>query len=269
MWQVLKKVGTVARYYLLLKIDLILIRVIFLILFSFFGCIMTVTFPPPRPLMKRNPPFSTVVADDEDHLWSLIHECVVYSPDGLRSDLNFIDVSRVANMSRLFADGLQLFNGDISQWDVSRVTDMSEMFCACEFNGDISKWNVSEVTNMSGLFSHSRFNGDISQWDVSKVEDMYRMFWGSQFNGDVSLWDVSNVGRIQAMFSYSQFNGDISKWNIDSALKFHRGKVRIVQFEPYYLKEYQQLCIERAALLQVACGFYLKNDSQSGGLRVL
>ena len=206
---------------------------------------MPVDLPKPIPVIRCNPQYHSVVADDEDHLWSLIHDCVVYSPDGLRSDLNFIDVSQVANMSRLFSGGLQLFNGDISQWDVSRVTDMSEMF------------------------SHSRFNGDISQWDVSKVEDMYRMFWSSQFNGDVSLWDVSNVGRINHMFSYSQFNGDISKWNIDSALKFHRGKARIVHFEPYYLKEYQQFCIERAALLQVACGFYLKNDSQSGGLRVL
>merc|ERR1719201_2962072 len=43
--------------------------------------------------------------------------------------------------------------GDISKWDVSRVTDMSRMFANANlFNGDISNWDVSRVTNMDHMF---------------------------------------------------------------------------------------------------------------------
>ena len=41
-------------------------------------------------------------------------------------DLNFIDVSRIDDMSFLFAGSL--FDGDISSWNVSRVKNMSHMF---------------------------------------------------------------------------------------------------------------------------------------------
>ena len=143
---------------------------------------------------------------------------VAMSEEGDKCNLNFIDVSRIKDMSGLFSRdySLESFNGDISEWDVSNVKVMFEMFQRSNFNGDISKWNVSNVKNMSCMFRLSDFNQDISDWDVSSVEDMSWMFAYSKFNQDISRWDVSSVKDMCWMFTKSNFNSDISKWNVSN-----------------------------------------------------
>ena len=77
---------------------------------------------------------------------------------GLEIDLDFLDVSRVTDMSGLFKDfdvspspekdwhyKIRL---DISAWDVSNVTKMAHMFDGCYVDfGDLSKWDRSKVTD--------------------------------------------------------------------------------------------------------------------------
>lgn len=128
-----------------------------------------VPFFPDKSIQKSIP--KKVVAKSKKHLRKLIEKAI--NEKGWEADLNFIDVSKITDMSRLFSsypnNDLAAFNGDISKWDVSNVTEMNGMFENSKFNGDISKWDVSSVTDMGGMFSNSCFNGDItlSAWDGS------------------------------------------------------------------------------------------------------
>lgn len=71
--------------------------------------------------------------------------------NGTNCDLNFIDVSKITDMSDLFSDE------DFSQ-----------------FAGDISKWNVSKVTNMWAIFKGTQFTGDLNKWDETDMEDAFK-----------------------------------------------------------------------------------------------
>ena len=95
-------------------------------------------------------------------------------------------------------------NCNLNFINTSKITDMSRLFEASNFDGDISEWDVHNVENMSSMFIGSKFNRDISNWDVRNVNDMHDMFAGSEFNGDLSKWDVSNVTDMNGMFNGSK-----------------------------------------------------------------
>lgn len=140
---------------------------------------------------------------------------------GPDADLNFIDTSKITDMSELF-EGLYVGNIKIDKWDVSNVTNMSNMFrYNPEFNADLSNWNVSKVTNMYAMFYKAKkFNSTLSKWDVSKVRVMRGMFNGaSSFNGDISKWNVSKVKDMGWIFYYANlFTCDLSKWDVSNVI---------------------------------------------------
>lgn len=104
----------------------------------------------------------------------------------LDANLNFLDVSRIEDFSKLFQGSF--FHGDISEWDVSGAKDMSFMFHSSVFTGDISKWDTANVTNMYRMFGWSTDLGNSPQMtffgsDVFITHD-------AMFHGDISKWRI-------------------------------------------------------------------------------
>lgn len=81
---------------------------------------------------------ATVVAKHREHLKQLINRTI--NKQGPDCDLNFIDVSKVMDMNRLFARSH--FDGDISNWNVSNEADSFEIFrqSMLEKTGKLPKW---------------------------------------------------------------------------------------------------------------------------------
>ena len=126
----------------------------------------------------------TVQPKTKDELKEIIKDTFEHK----QYDLNFIDTSKITDMSELFCLGVKLRKFDksiqksinISDWDVSNVKDMNHMFHKCTyFNCDLSRWDVSNVKDMSYMFQFCYdLNCDLSGWNVSNVLDMRDMFYG-------------------------------------------------------------------------------------------
>ena len=77
-------------------------------------------------------------------------------------NLNFIDTSKITDMSLLFSNCMHNF--DVSSWDVSNVTCMEYMFAGCEkFNCDLSDWDISNITRWKNMFDGC-YNMTIPNW---------------------------------------------------------------------------------------------------------
>ena len=133
-------------------------------------------------------------------------------------DLNFIDTSKITDMSGLFTCIAHDF--DVSGWDVSNAKSIGYIFYKCKnFKGKgIENWNVSKVIDMSCAFTGCKnFNRDLSNWDVSNVTDMIYMFAECEkFEGKgLENWNISNVIKTSNMFhGCHNFNCDLSNWNV-------------------------------------------------------
>ena len=79
---------------------------------------------------------------------------------GIHCDLNFIDISKITDLSHLFSrtDSIYKtyeFDGDISNWDVSHVDTFDYMFFESDFTGeygDISKWHIKNGATGNCMF---------------------------------------------------------------------------------------------------------------------
>lgn len=111
----------------------------------------------------------------KDELRSIIEqELKRQGPD---ADLNFIDTSKITDMSYLFR----------RSYDKDRVDDSSQFYIR---DIKIDSWDTSNVTNMYRMFSgQMHFNCDLSTWNVSNVEDIDFAFHGCyKLRCDLSGW---------------------------------------------------------------------------------
>lgn len=121
-------------------------------------------------------------------------------------NINYLDTSKVTNMSNLFNNDNSLVSLDLSSFDTSKVTDMSNMFnymsAVTELN--ITGFNTSNVTNMAWMFQgcSKLVNLDVSSFDTSKVTNMGFMFFNLNklASLDVSNFNTSKVTNMTYMF---------------------------------------------------------------------
>lgn len=94
--------------------------------------------------------FRPVIPETKEELERIIEKEL--KRQGTDVDLNFIDTSKITDMSYLFIN-LGHRNLKIDKWNTSNVTNMRCMFyCAFNFNSDLSKWKLSNVKNMHYMF---------------------------------------------------------------------------------------------------------------------
>lgn len=158
-------------------------------------------------------------------------------------NVDSFDISKVNNLSNVFASAIVFNNGDIAgqsnkplQWDTSNVTTMIGMFkSAAQFNQNLDSWDTSNVTDMSQMFYGAKaFNGNISTWDTSKVKAFQLSFYGSNLNQNIdthqvnnngktyNAWDVSNVEDFYATFAaLPEFNQDLNHWDVSSVNSYY------------------------------------------------
>lgn len=111
---------------------------------------------------------------------------------GYEADLNWIDTSKIKDMSSLFRGprpGCGYLDKRVYWLEDGKLNDA--VIDYGKFSGDISRWNTSNVEAMDYMFAYSKFNGDISQWDVRSVKTFESMFEESKFDNDLNAWDVS------------------------------------------------------------------------------
>ena len=123
-------------------------------------------------------------------------------------DVSNLNTSKVTDMHDMFCYCSSLTELDLSNFDTSNVTDMYEMFCNCsslkELN--VSNFDTSNVTDMDGMFSacESLTELDVSSFDTSNVVYMNWMFWWckSLTELDLSTFNTEKVINMGGMFGY-------------------------------------------------------------------
>lgn len=122
-------------------------------------------------------------------------------------DCQYLDTSKVTNMSQMFKCCSELISLDISDFNTFNVTNMAEMFRDCKkiVSLNLSNFYTSKVNSMTCMFYRctSLEFLDISTFDTSNVTDMSYMF-STCINLkelDVSKFDTSKVTKMNNMFA--------------------------------------------------------------------
>ena len=120
--------------------------------------------------------------------------------------LEYLDTSKVTDMSEMFSTCAMLKSLDLSNFDTRNVTNMTSMFLGCQIitSLDVSKFNTSNVTDMTYMFNgcYDLNTLDVSHFNTSKVKSMRQMFarCRSLTTLDVSNFDMQNVVNVEGMF---------------------------------------------------------------------
>ena len=122
--------------------------------------------------------------------------------------LQYLNTSKVTNMSWMFARCKKIESLDISNFDMSSVTDIRGMFNECfkVKELDVSKWNISNLKTAYDLFSscYSLTKIDVSNWNTCKLASCSSMFVRCEglTSLDLSNWRLIDGASISNMIDY-------------------------------------------------------------------
>jgi surface protein len=151
--------------------------------------------------------------------------------DAFNQDIGSWDVSRVINMSNMFARNNTFNNSgssDINNWRPISCSNFESMFWDCPtFDQPIGNWTIgtgsqipSSGISMRKMFDGTSFNQDIGAWNVEKVTDMFEMFNApSQFNNSgsdsINNWRPISCSNFGEMFQNNTvFNQPVEGWTL-------------------------------------------------------
>ena len=122
--------------------------------------------------------------------WINLKNCIDSADN--RKDFSGIDswdTSSVETMEGMFA-WQENFNENINALNVSRVANMSFMFAGAMFNQPLDKWNVANVRDIRSMFVEANaFNQNLDSWQISDNVLMRWAFsqslmWENYMSGD-------------------------------------------------------------------------------------
>ncbi|MBP5679073.1 MAG: BspA family leucine-rich repeat surface protein, partial [Bacilli bacterium] len=160
-----------------------------------------------------------------------------------------LDVSRVTNMSYMFADvgyNSNVFTLDLgNNFDTSNVTDMSYMFYRTGDNCTVftldlgDNFDTSNVTNMMSMFYLTGYKSTVftldlgNKFDTSNVTSMQAMFYNMGVKSTIftlnlgDKFDTSNVTTMRYMFY--DIGGEGATFSLDLGDKFDTSNVTNMQ----------------------------------------
>lgn len=129
-------------------------------------------------------------------------------------------VSKVTDMSYLFANMLGLESLGFSNWDVSSVVTFEGMFLNChDFEGEgVGDWKPQSAVIFRSMFEGaSVFDQNLGEWAVyiENVRDYCKMFKNAlKFTGTgLSKWTISGALNTMQMFMNApKFDMDLGQW---------------------------------------------------------
>lgn len=127
---------------------------------------------------------------------------------------NYLDTSKVVDMTLMFYNTLSLTSLDISKWDVSNVKKMHSMFLSVPLveELELNNWNTKNVENINFMFNNmtNLKKLHISNWDTGKVKEMHRTFDLTTSLTELNLknWNMNSVENV---YTFTAINHALEK----------------------------------------------------------
>lgn len=142
-----------------------------------------------------------------------------------KTDLSYINTSKVTDFYRNFYGSAGLGEANISNWNVSSGKNFQHFFGNTKNSPgfDISKWEMTSVTSTMNMFTNSELNlRDIGLEKVKfgdKLDTVSSTFMNAKYSGPLNL---NNMNMTSVKSYYGMFNGaamssiDASGWRFKS-----------------------------------------------------